>query len=529
MTQAIMDTTITRKSSVPREPKTGSAHRMLRNGAFNLAVQGLYAVFYLVIIASLARGLGKEGFGEYYTLFALMLVVQAVCEVGVSTVLTRRLARSPETWRATMSEPAALFTGIVLASVGVFLGLGVLGSWLRGDATLWPCFALAGLACAAMQVQRFCAAVFAAFELFAYENLARILQGASLAGAVSVLAWQGTLRLAMVFALLAASHVLSALFLIASLTRHWCSDGQRRKGEAHPSRLTPRTASVKNWLAESVPLGLGDVLRGLCWQLDTVLLGLLQPAAVVGIYSVAYRPLGPINWIPLSILTAVFPAFARTAESNRGALQHMFAASMRLLWIASLPIAVFFCIGAERVILLIAGPEYVEAAQPMRVVIWITSLSFLSYPFRFLFAALGRARLYAVLVLLTLTSQATIAVTLIPRWGYWGACTGSLLAETFFTTAGLILCGRLSVGGIAGRALAGAAIAAVGMAALLWPARNLPLPLLALAAVGATGIYLVLCVLLGALRRQEVRRFVEALGLGGGSNNLNSVSRPSQN
>ena len=261
----------------------------------------------------------------------------------------------------------------------------------------------------------------------------------------------------------------------------------------------PRVPSAKNWLAESVPLGLGDVLRGLCWQIDTVLLGLLQPAAVVGFYSVAYRPLGPINWLPLGILTAMFPSFARMARDNRDALQKTFASSIRLLWIASLPLGVFFCLCAETVILLLAGPDYREAAQPCALVIWITSLSFMSYPFRYLFTALGRPRLYAVLVLLMLTTQGTISLTLIPRWGYWGACTGSVVAESLFTTAGLILCYRLGVGGIEWSRLAVAAFAAVGMAGLLWPARTLAWPLLAVTAMAATAVYLALCILLGAV------------------------------
>src|SRR5438128_889851 len=52
-------------------PGGTSAHRVIRNSTLNLAVQGLHAAFYVVVFAVLARGLGKEAFGEYYLLFAL--------------------------------------------------------------------------------------------------------------------------------------------------------------------------------------------------------------------------------------------------------------------------------------------------------------------------------------------------------------------------------------------------------------------------------------------------------------------------
>ena len=34
---------------------------------------------------------------------------------------------------------------------------------------------------------------------------------------------------------------------------------------------------MKSWLSESIPLGLGDVLRSLNWQIATVLLAMLEP------------------------------------------------------------------------------------------------------------------------------------------------------------------------------------------------------------------------------------------------------------
>jgi O-antigen/teichoic acid export membrane protein len=472
---------------------------VLRNGALNLAGQGIYAVFYLVAVSTLARGLGREAFGTYYMLFALVLVVQLLCEAGLGTVLTRRLARTPDLRRQTMAEAAGLFAVSALASVGSFAVLGAAWCCVQGEAALWPRFAAAGLACAAMQGQRFGAAVFAGFELFVYENFARVLQGAIFAGLAALLVVLGVASPATVMAALAASCIIATLFLLACL---WHRFGV----------VLPRWASLWNWLSESVPLGLGDVLRGLVFQVDTLLLGLLQVAAVVGVYSVAYRPLGPINWVPLAILTAVFPSLARPA-SNPAELSRTFAASVRLLWIAGLPIAVFFCVCAEPIVVLIAGGDYIEAARPLRVVIWITCLMFLSYPFRFLFTALGRPQVYAGLVLLGLTVQVGAELILIPRFGYWGACAGSVLGETLFTIAGIAMCRRLGVGGIEWPALGGAALAAVGMACVLWPARRLPLPLLVPAAAGAAALYLVLCVALGALRRSEVRRFREACGV----------------
>jgi O-antigen/teichoic acid export membrane protein len=305
--------------------------------------------------------------------------------------------------------------------------------------------------------------------------------------------WRGGLQMAV--AMLACSHVAAAVFLTACL--QW---------RAPCLGLRLHSGVVRDWLAEAVPLGLGDVIRRLTWQLDTIVLRLLQPPAVVGVYSIAYRPLGPLNWLPRAILRAVFPTFARLAETDRAGLERAFAASIRLLWVTSLPIAVAIFVTAEPVIVILAGEEYLDAQGPMRVLIWVTSLSYLSLQFRFLFTALGRPRVYTVLVGLVLAVEAGLEFALIPWWGYYGACAGTLLGELLFTAIGLVACRWLGVGGIEWRALGAAAVAGALMGAALWPVRGVSLPLLILAVGLATAGYFLLCFALGALRWEELRR-----------------------
>jgi O-antigen/teichoic acid export membrane protein len=463
----------TRAAQAPGE----GVQRILRNSTFNLAGQGLYALFHVVVIFTLAQALGAEGFGAYYTLFALTLVVQLVVEMGTGTVLTRRLVRVPERRAETVAEAAGLYTVIALASAALLLGLGLAWGLWPGAPAGWVAFAGAGLACAALQVQRFCAGALQAMESFGYENIARVLQGTVYAALVLTVVRPGHTGLGTVLALFATSHACAALFLLGGLC--WRLGGI---GWRFPTR---------GWLGESAPLGFGDVVRGLTWQLDTVLLALLQPAAVVGLYSVAYRPLGPLNWLPRAVLTATFPTFTRLADRD-GHLGRALAHSTRLLWVVSLPIAVAICLTAKPLILLLAGGEYLGAVGPMRALIWIAVLSFLSMQFRFLFAAAGRQRLYAWLVVLVFGVEVVVESALIPWWGYWGACAGSLLGELLFTALGLALCYRLSPAGLPWGAMARAVLAGAAMAAVLWPARDAAWPVLLLALAGSAGLYFAL-------------------------------------
>src|SRR5262249_42715050 len=152
-----------------------------------------------------------------------------------------------------------------------------------GDWAMWPGFVAAGGACAGLQVQRCCAGAFRAFDEFGAENAAAVLQGVAVAALVAALILIDRVSLGGVAAMLALSQALPAAYMIVRLVRRW------------PLGWRLRGAVLRDWLRAGGLLGGGDMIRGMTWQMDSVLVGLLQPAAA-GLYNVAYRPLGPLNW-----------------------------------------------------------------------------------------------------------------------------------------------------------------------------------------------------------------------------------------
>jgi|GEM_PF-3826874 len=478
----------------------GSVRTILRNSTLNLAAQGVNALGNLMVVFVLGHGPSKQAMGEYWTLFALITAVQLVCEAGLSTLLTSRIAQDPRRWREIVVSGSGLFALVVLLSFLALFGLGAAWAAWKGHWDVLPAFIAAAVTCGAIQTQRFCAGVFRAFDQFGNENIGRMLQGTLFAGLVIGLAAAGWVSVFALASMLAVSHVVAAAyFLIAFERRYRCL------------QLSFNRVDARAWLAEAVPLGFGDVVRQLTWQLDTLLLGLLQPAWVVGVYSVAYRPLGPLNWLPRTVLTAAFPAFSRMAVGDRDELERSFANSTRLLWIISLPLAIIICACAEPMIVFLAGEKYLEAATPMRILIWVTSVSFLSIQFRFLFAAVGRQRLFAQIVAATFVLQVLLEFSLIPWFGYFGACAGTVIGEVLFTAGGLFACHRLGMTGIPWRALARALIAGGAMGGVLYLAQQGPLSLLLAALIPATLLYLALCIALRALRWSEVEHMFDML------------------
>src|SRR5690242_3093808 len=86
----------------------GSLGRMIRNSGINAVGTVFNLVLSFVAVFVLARRLGPAGLGLYFLVFTIALVVYFVLESGITTVLTRRIARSPGELKRHVSEATGL-------------------------------------------------------------------------------------------------------------------------------------------------------------------------------------------------------------------------------------------------------------------------------------------------------------------------------------------------------------------------------------------------------------------------------------
>lgn len=482
----------TLSSNKEGDRQSTSSQRILRNGFINLGGQVLYAALQLIVVFLLARDLGKAGLGHYYTLVTLVLVVQLVVESGTATVLTLRIVQSSEQFRQRVAEASGVFVLISIASTLLILVLG--GAWhlARADGQQFPAVLGAALACGAIQWQRFGAAVFQALERFFFENIAKILQIVTFVVGLILLIACGASNMNTVMAVLAVSHILASVFLLVALWLHCGGIG-----------CTIRIALAFEWIRRAIPLGWGDVLRKLIWQADTIGLAIFSSPAQVGLYSVAYRPLGVLNWIPRAVLSAAFPAVARVAGASQEATRQAFARSTRLLVVVGLPIAIGMFVAAEPLIELLAGEQFADSVRLLHMMIWIIVLSFVSQQFRFFLTAANQSRQFAKIGAIVLGAKLALLGALVPWFGCYGACLSSLVAEVMFTIVGLFVCSKVGIVRIEWRLLGKALGASLLMAGLAWWGHQLNLFLLVPWLSLAAAVYFLTCRHLGVLHREE--------------------------
>ncbi|AWK88839.1 flippase [Azospirillum thermophilum] len=195
--------------------------------------------------------------------------------------------------------------------------------------------------------------------------------------------------------------------------------------------------SVRRWwdlLAQSAPISIGGFVWMAYHSTGVLVLGLMRPAAEVGLYSAAYKVVTLVVMLAHVIRNAFLPPLANV-YGDRPAMQ----AGVRRFVVTMAAIAVPVTVGgmalAPEILAVLFGPAFEGAREPMRIMM-------AGVPLLFLVIVLGdpllvwhRQRPYMMVMLVCGIANAALCFALTPFLGALGAATASV------TTAALMLVG----------------------------------------------------------------------------------------
>jgi O-antigen/teichoic acid export membrane protein len=476
--------------------------RIVRNSVFNALGTVLIVPFNFLSLFMMARRLGAQPLGTFFTIFAISAVIHWIADAGTSTVLTRRVSRNPERLKDIVAEAAGVLCIVCLVAATLFTL--VAAPWMAlsiGEVSI-AVIAVAVTAMASRHALDFAANVLRGLERFEFENLSRVLQTASFCFFVWLWVYPENGGALAAFIAFAASNILAAALIWTVLLVKWRCAGFRLN-----------RAVIRDWWGESIPLGFGDVIRQLHMQMDTLALAVFRPQAIVGLFSLAARPLQPLQLLPRIIVSVLFPTLARTAHTDRAAFSRMFQHTTHLLWSAALPISIFVSVCATPLIVKTAGPAFADAVDPLRILIWSTGLIFINAQLRFVLTALDAERTYWRLIGCVLVMKIVLQGLMIWTWGLYGAAVGTVAGEAILCFGGLYVLRKLQVASPDWLQLLRVVPAAAAMTFALWPFvhNDVRLPMLALAGVLSGIVYVVVCLATGVWPRSDVARIWQSV------------------
>jgi O-antigen/teichoic acid export membrane protein len=441
----------------------------------------------VVVTVVVARMLGSSGFGEWSTIFAITQIAANFGELGLTQVAVSRAAREPHRqgeWLGALVSLRVLLAvpTTILALIGVLL-------IVPGRSA-----ELAGVLVAATILVNAPMALSAVFQLRVRNDItiAIMTLGSVLwtAGAIGVSLTSKSIG-ALAAAFLAVAAVTTGLTIL-------------RARRLVSLRLAASRALWPAVMRVGLGVGAAGILVTLYVKLDQVLVFEFAGSTQAGLYGAAYRILDQIQFIPISVMTTLFPLIATAYPRDRERVRGLLQSAGEYLTMGSLPALAFTVVAAQPIMTLLFGEQFAQAAPALPILMGaFVSISF-GYLAGNMVVILELQRKFFRYAAVGLVINASLNVALIPRYGFLAAAWITLLTEVLVMSLTMrTVLGELALTPRLGR-LARTLVAALGMGLLTWLAKGLGAPLLGLAAVAAL-TYPTLLFALGALSPAEVR------------------------
>lgn len=449
-------------------------------------VDAAFAIVYL-------RLLGRADVGAFQFLVVLTTYLDTLVDFGLNALIARDVARGS-------IAASSAFRSVNLLRLGLWLiGLPVVFAAygpLRGEANLSPEAAVAGWLFYAALLPTVLAktatgVLWAAerLDLTAAVSILTTLVKTGL-GAIVLFAGYGMVGLASASL---ATNVLTAAVLLLFAHRVLSTEA------------APGAQSFATWVREAWPLFVNQLLQGLFFKIDALLLPGLAGDVAAGTYAAAYKVSEGAGIISSSFTLALFPRLSRHAD-----LSGAYRLALRLLLQIAMPLAAGIAILSAPVVAIVGGREYLpDSATALAILICYLPLSYANGLTQYVLIAAGKQRMLTGAFAVALVFNLIANLALIPRFGYIGAAWVTVASEVVLLVPFQMAVARISRDVSLVREAATPLFATLLMAPVVWWLRDAVHPLAAIP-VGAAVYGLALWALGGvdATQRRLLVQFV---------------------
>lgn len=394
--------------------------RILVNASALSVAEGLGQLANFVFVISFARTFGATQMACYSVAMAAGAIAALLMTLGTPALLVREFSRD----RTRISE----WLGVLLPVQGVLALL----AWLAATAITvllvgdHRAFMLSLVICGYQVVLRLAAVLNT--PLVANEKMVQT-SIANVAYRFFTLALGlGAIHFGAGAGLVASTFVIGALIYLVVVWQQSCRLFGRPAFRWAPREalgLFKRSAPFFGIAAFAVIYARGAV----------IVLGAMATPHVVGLYAAADRVMVAVALAPTMLGSAVYPALTRVAARSRAEVRALCGRSVLLMLAATLPLAVFFTLFAHRLIAILFGPPYLDAAPALQILTWTLPVVGVQSLLGSQLVAVNEQHALARARLSGLTLFAVLSLVLVWKFSFPGAALAVLISDTV-----LLLC-----------------------------------------------------------------------------------------
>lgn len=396
---------------------------MIQKVSYNLGIaalsRGVIGALSLLVVGILTRSLGPDGFGQYSAIFAYLYIFTAVADLGLYTFMVREISRTNEPLEE-KKIASKIFTLRLIAVVSLIVLADLLVFLLPYPLVVKIGVLVASLFSVGSSLVQVLMGIFQKYlRLYlvsASDILARLVQlallvvlarlGAGLMWFVAVVALSEAVHFALIFGF---------------------------------SRRLVKIKTIVDWtyfrqtLKTALPIAVSLVLVLIYFKLDTVLLSLMKPAEDVGIYSVAYKALEAVIFLPAIYIGLVMPFLSKHGVTNRAEFIKTFRRAFNVLSIFALPFAAYLFVLSDGLVKLIGGGQFIASGPVLKILSLAIFLIFFGNLGGNAIIALNLQKKGMWIYLGGAVLNVSANLILIPRYSYFAAAWITVATELLIT------------------------------------------------------------------------------------------------
>ena len=388
--------------------------KIAQNTLVQIVSKVIATILGLFTLALMTRYLGKTGFGEYTTIITFLSFFAIIADLGLTLVTVQMISDPAADEKKVLNN---LFTlRLVLALI--FLGVGPLSVFLFPyNATIKIGVMFAAASFVFIALNQVLVGLFQKKLTMGKVAIAEVAGRVVLLGGVGLAIYTNSGLMAILWATVISSLInflLQFIFAQKFVTIRLAKDWDIWK-----------TALKKSW-----PLALTIAFNLIYLKTDTLILSLIKTQEEVGLYGSTYKIIDVLVTLPFMFAGVILPLLtANWIQKNYDYFKAIFQKAYDFMVILALPIIIGTQFLAKDIMTLVAGPEFADAGQILRVLIIAASLIFISCLFSHIIIAIDRQRKIIGAYVFTSLTAVLGYLIFIPKYSYFGAAWMTIYSE----------------------------------------------------------------------------------------------------
>jgi O-antigen/teichoic acid export membrane protein len=395
-----------------------TAKRVFKNSIWLLAANIVTRLISAFVIVLLARRLGTDGFGQYSFAVSFISFFALLAGFGFTDLLIRDVAKNKSLASKYVNNILSLR---IILSIIAFITLLSISFFIGKSHILTIAIYIFGIDLIVSGFTTSMRSLFYAYERMEFDSVLKIIDKILWGGLILFVIFNNLSILNIALATLSATSLgLVITYFVVS---------------KKITKIRPEADIIfwKKIIIAALPFALTGIFSLINFRIDQVMLSFMTNDFLVGTYAAAYKIIDILAILPSIVLTALYPVFSRYYETNKILLKKTFNLSLRYVITLSIPIVVGIFLLSNKIIALIYGTDYLESISVLKVLIFISLVSFANTPLFVLLNAIGKQKITMMNVGFTALANVIMNLLLIPQFGIIGAAIATIVSEmTFF-------------------------------------------------------------------------------------------------